>query len=86
MINELDKSIRWDRMSRGYKWPKMILTFDNDVIIETNGLTYQCEHGLRLNGKRPKTVTILEDIEDELKDFIDCCTRGLKHIHKEEQK
>ena len=49
----LDKSIYWDRMSCGIKWPKMVLTYKDGSIEETDGTTYQCQHGLRSSGKRP---------------------------------
>lgn len=62
----LDEPIHWDRMSRGTKWPKMVLTFADGSVEHTDGSTYQCQHGLRKNGKRPVNIEVLEDVDNEV--------------------
>ncbi len=66
----LDKSIYWDRMSYGIKWPKMVLTYKDGSIEETDGTTYQYQHGLRLNGKRPIKIVLLEETDEETISYL----------------
>ncbi len=61
----LDESIYWDRMSRGIKWPIAVMTYKDGSTEETDGTTYQCQHGLRSNGKRPIKIVLLEEIDEE---------------------
>ena len=60
----LDKSVNWDRMSRGVKWPKMTLTYSDGSVEHTKGTTYQYEHGLRRNGRRPVKIELNENSVD----------------------
>ena len=66
----LDKSMCWDRMSKGIQWPKMQLLYKDGNVEETDGTTYQYEHGLRVNGRRPIKITLLCDDDDELMDYL----------------
>ncbi len=66
----LDKSIYWDRMSCGIKWPKMVLTYKDGSIEETDGTTYQYQHGLRSNGKRPIKIVLLEETDEEIISYL----------------
>jgi len=66
----LDKSIYWDRMSHGIKWPKMVLTYKDGSIEETDGTTYQYQHGLRSNGKRPTKIVLLEETDEETISYL----------------
>lgn len=56
----LDKSVYWDRISKGIKWPKMVLTYSDGSTEQTDGSTYQYEHGLRTHGKRPIKIELEE--------------------------
>ena len=66
----LDKSIHWDRMSKGIKWPKMVLTYKDGSTEETDGNTYQYQHGLRLKGKRPIKIILLEETDEETISYL----------------
>ena len=66
----LDESIYWDRMSYGIKWPKMVLTYKDGSTEETDGTTYQYQHGLRSNGKRPIKIDLLEETDEETLGYL----------------
>ena len=66
----LDKSIHWDRMSKGIQWPKMKLTYADDSVEYTDGITYQNEHGLRKDGKRPIKIEVEEDTSNEMLSYL----------------
>ena len=66
----LDKSIHWDRMSKGIKWPKMKLTYVDGSSEYTDGTTYQYEHGLCNNGKRPIKIELMESVSTEMSSYL----------------
>ena len=66
----LDKSIHWNRMSYGVKWPKAVMTYKDGSTEETDGTTYQCQHGLRHNGKRPTRIDLLEETDDDTISYL----------------
>ena len=76
----LDESIHWDRMSKGVKWPKMTLTYSDGSVEYTDGSTYQYQHGLKRNGKRPVKIELGEKVTLEMLDTL--CTNHLHAIDK----
>ena len=66
----LDESIHWDRISYGVKWPKMVLTYKDGSTEETDGTTYQYQHGLKSNGKRPIKIVLLEETDEETISYL----------------
>ena len=66
----LDVSVNWDRMSKGIQWPKMKLTYVDNSVECTDGTTYQCEHGLRSNGKRPIKIELMESVSTEMSSYL----------------
>ena len=66
----LDESIHWDRMSYGIKWPKAVMTYKDGSTEETDGTTYQYQHGLRSNGKRPIKIVLLEETDEETISYL----------------
>ena len=68
--NTLDKSIHWDRMSNGVHWPKMTLIYSDGHKEYTEGDTYQYQHGLRKDGKRPAKIEVEEDVSNEMSSYL----------------
>ena len=68
--NTLDESIHWDRMSKGVQWPKMRLTYVDDSVEYIDGTTYQYEHGLRKDGKRPIKIELMESVSTEMSSYL----------------
>ena len=66
----LDVSVNWDRMSKGIQWPKMKLTYVDGSTEYTDGTTFQYEHGLRKDGKRPIKIEVQEDASNEMLSYL----------------
>ena len=66
----LDVSVNWDRMSKGIQWPKMKLIYVDGSTEYTDGTTFQYEHGLRKDGKRPIKIEVQEDASNEMLSYL----------------
>lgn len=55
----------WDRMSKGYPLPRMVLVYKDGTIRDIL-TSYQCFVDMRHKQQRPVTIEVLEDVLEEV--------------------